>query len=79
MAKAQRDAAMERMAAGEDLVAKAEQHAREFEEAQRQAREQETARMKERVRQDAEKYGPKVTMASDEIIRGTVVEAKIKG
>ena len=89
MEKAQRDAAMERMAAGpkpvpakpagEDLVAKAEQQAREFEAAQKAAREREAERMKVRARQDAEKYGPRVVAASDEIIRVTVVQAEIKG
>ncbi|WP_029461182.1 hypothetical protein [Desulfovibrio alcoholivorans] len=87
MAKAQRNTAMERMAAGpaptpkpaEDVVAKAEAQVREFEQAQKEARERDTARMKERARQDAEKYGPRVATASDEIIRGTVVEAQIKG
>ena len=88
MAKAQRDAAMERMAAGpkpvpakpaEDPVAKAEAQVREFEQAQKEARERDTARMKERAREDERRYGPRVAAASDEIIRGTVVQAEIKG
>ncbi|WP_156955857.1 hypothetical protein [Solidesulfovibrio alcoholivorans] len=87
MAKAQRNTAMERMAAGpkpvpkaaEDVVARAEAQVREFEQAQKEARERDTARMKERAREDERRYGPRVATASDEIIRGTVVEAQIKG
>lgn len=86
--KAARDIAVERLAAGpapvpakpaEDVVAKAEADAKALDAAMRESRERETARMKERAKQDSEKYGPRVAAASEEIIRGTVVSCESKG
>jgi hypothetical protein len=63
----------------EDPVAKAQAEAKALEAAMRESRERETQRMQERAKQDAEKYGPRVAAASEEIIRGTVVACEIKG